>query len=149
MNFESCLVNLVLNRLSVNDLPLIARQAVEQGDCSWEFIQLAKYVGLSDVAIRRCLDDLLATCGWTYPLPEQAALLMARSIAQEVIDRKISGYAGAKRIWTEVVTHFPNIQLLRVFAGYASEYEDSSTDREFYEAAILKECENLISSPTG
>src|SRR5204863_1416544 len=84
---------------------------------------------------------LLDEVGISIPSPVAAGLAVARFIAEEVVDKKITPYVGAKQIWSEIYSRFPELIQLRPFVGLASEYEDDEQHRESYSQHIVEECE--------
>ncbi len=73
----------------------------------------------------------------------------AAGIAQEILAGEIPPALGAKRIWRLFAERIANTgdsypRDIRVWVGLASEWEDSPSHREAYEADILDEARLLV-----
>ena len=95
--------------------------------------------------IRRLFEKSLRELGLSVPSQDEAGLVIAKSIAHDVLSGSVKPYDGAKRIWGLYAKN-PNLPGLRPFVGLASEYEDDPQNRGAYENEISKACRSLIES---
>ena len=137
MSLQTSVIEYVLGKVLPEDLPDIAVKALEE-NLRFELArELAGGQGCDTrelhALFRRAIDELRLP----FPSPIDAAHSMACSIADEIVDGKVSPYVGAKRIWSERYTRYPSLSDLRVFVGLASEYEDDETHRDGYAKEIV------------
>lgn len=145
-SLESTAASLVLGVMPGDNLPDIAACALEAGRDSRSLRQLA---GLSLVRADEGLTlfRLVATeLGLSWPTPRQALLLLARELADAVLRRNISAYAGAKQIWDLTLTARESTPDLDPFVYAASEWEERPEERAFFEEEIRKAAEELFAA---
>lgn len=134
----------VFGTLLVEELPIIAVEALVAGIDSPSLRQLAGADSSCSEDIKKLFLKTLEELKIQLPSPEEAGLSMARSIAVDVIQGKISPYEGAKQIWVKIYTPFPQLTQLRSFVGFASEYEDDEKHRDEYSRDIVEKCKRLV-----
>jgi hypothetical protein len=82
------------------DMPGIARRALELGHDGKNLRRLAGLDRPTKRDVARLVDRALRELGVRAPISERdAAVWMARRVAQEIIEGKIEPYRGACRIW--------------------------------------------------
>ncbi|MFO0859001.1 MAG: hypothetical protein U0570_00490 [Phycisphaerales bacterium] len=145
MELKTAMDGIALGTLLAEDLPEIALQSLTDGNDSPSLRQLAVSQGADSDDIRRLFAKALAELGLIMPTPAEAGFSLAKTIAQSVLKNEITAYSGAKRIWSEIYTRFPELDQLRSFVGLASEYEDDENHREEYSNDIIKKCQQLLS----
>ncbi len=144
MELSKMVNNYALGRLLVDDLPPLAVQALEEGYDSPSLRQLAGVNASDPQEVRTLFLKTLDELKLSMPSPRDAGLSLARSIADEVLEGTIVPYEGAKRIWHDVYTRFPELVELRLFVGLASEDEDDEKHRGTYSSQIIEECKILL-----
>jgi hypothetical protein len=130
--------------LPVQDLPAAALEAVEAGFDSPSLVQLAGLEGEDPGETKRLFDGALNELKLTMPTPAQAALSIARETAEEIVRGEVLPYEGAKRIWHQLYARFPQLDELKPFVGFASEFEDDESHRTEYGQLIIEEAKNLL-----
>lgn len=149
LDLSAILNTYVLGDLLADDLPTIAMRAIDAGYDSPSLFQLAASEGYDSQYLQNLFLKVLDELGVSLPAPNEAALLTARSIADDVLNGNFAPYDGAKQIWNRIYTRFPELTQLRPFVGLASEYEDDEKHRGEYERMIIDECKGLVRGPTG
>lgn len=144
MELSKMVNNYVFGTLLIDDLPALAVQALEDGHDSPSLRQLAGADCSDHQEIRKLFLRTLGELKLALPSPRDAGLSLARSIADEVLKETIVPYEGAKRIWHDVYTRFPELVELKYFVGLASEYEDDEKHRDSYSNQIIEECKTLL-----
>ena len=134
----------VLGQLLADDLPTAAVQALEDGFDSPALCQLAGGGGGDSQETRALFLKALDELKVPVPSPREAALSYAREVAGDVLNGAIAPYEGARKIWGEVYTRFPELKELTLFVGLASEYEDDEKHRDSYARQIVEECKALL-----
>ena len=135
----------VLEQVLADDLPGMASNVIQNcGSDSPALYELADAKGKDTESIRKLFLRAVGELGVTLPSQEMAAMTFAREIARKVVERTLTPYVGARRIWREIYTRFPELHQLRVFVGLASEYEDDESHRDEYSQMIADECKNLL-----
>jgi hypothetical protein len=119
-------------------------RALEDGCDSPTLYLLAAAEGSDSDHLRRLFLQAIRELGIAVPSPTEAGLSTAESIAEDVLKGKVPPYDGAKLIWDEIYTRFPELIELRSFVGLASEYEDDERHRAEYEGDILAECKIFV-----
>jgi hypothetical protein len=95
-------------------------------------------VDLVDAAVRARGDEV--------PDAVAAAELVARDVAQEIVDLSVAPIAGARTLW-QLARKVPTVEPdLRIFIGLASEWDDDAPSRRAYEADIVSAARELIAS---
>lgn len=133
-----------MGRLPSEELPGIAADALENGYDSPSLRQLAGAAGQTGNQLRVLFLKAARELNLTVPPPAEAGLLLAKGIAREVLEARLEPYKGAKRIWSEVYTSFPELKELLPFVGCASEYEDDEAGMDYYAGIIVEECKKLL-----
>ena len=125
-----------------------AERAAER-DASPQVVAIAALtedVRADDIA--SLIDDLLETEGAAPLDDERAGLIVAKMLAQDIVDGTIAPAVGARTIWWDVVGRVPTTRdRLADFVGLASEWEDNPEHREAYDAEIVSAAHGLITSP--
>jgi hypothetical protein len=136
----------VLGHTSAEGLPDAAVAALQEGFDSPTLRVLAGSDGEPGDELERLLRKALSELVISFPTPAEAGLSLARHVAAEVVRGLTSPYEGARRIWWDVYNRVPQLDVLRVFVGLASEYEDDQAHQEEYAQDIIEECRNLLAS---
>jgi hypothetical protein len=134
----------VLGVFPVNDLPAVAMKALDAGFDSPSLPQLAGSQGADSDDIKRLFHKILSELDIKMPSQVEAGLSMACDIARDILKGAITPYEGAKQIWWDIYTRFPQLTELRGFVGFASEYEDDDRHRQEYSRLIVEECKELL-----
>jgi hypothetical protein len=131
-----------LRRLDLVDPVHVVRWAAEQlateptSPSLVELASLTQPIRASEVD--GLLTQLLEGLGAPLVTEEQAGLLVARRIAQEIVDGSVEPAVGARKIWWDVARRVPAVEgQLREFIGLASEWEDNPDHRGEYENDII------------
>jgi hypothetical protein len=133
-----------LGEIQPETLPLLAAEALEAGYDSQSLRELAGTSSADTDAIMALFPKALTELGLRAPSPPDAGLMLARSIADDIVEGRIVPYEGARRIWWKVFTRFPQLTQLTPFVGMASEYEDDKTHRSEYSQLIVDEAKKLL-----
>ena len=147
MQLDEAIVKYVLGLLPATNLPAVGVQALEAGYDSPSLRQLAGIGGDDPDVARKLFIRSVQEIGLIVPTPAEAGLCVARAIAGEVLTGAVTPYEGAKRIWDEICTRFPDIAELTPFIGLASEYEDDEQHRDSYSRRIVERCRGLMEMP--
>lgn len=134
----------VLGKLSPTELPSVAAKALEGGYDSASLRQLAAAQGSDTALLRTLFTNTVEELGLSMPMPVDAGLNVARAIAKAILNSSVTPYEGARQIWRDVYTRFPELAQLRLFVGLASEYEDDEAHRQSYSQQIIEECRSLL-----
>ena len=134
----------VLGLTLSEDLVGVAIEALEDGRDSPSLRVLAGLSGSDVTQARALFDRVLEELGIVRPSMRDAALLLARETAREIVSGTVEPYEGAKRIW-ELARSAPDESLseLDPFIYAASEWEDRPEDRGHFERGILAEARRL------
>lgn len=146
MKLDTLIAKLRLGLLDPAKLPEIAADALGSGHDSPAMRQLAGADGQQSEELRNLFEKSLAELGVPVPTQDEAGLLVARSIAEEVLSGSLSPYEGAKQIWGRIYVRNPHLHALKTFVGLASEYEDDPKNRNAYQEDIIKECRLLVTT---
>jgi len=133
----------VLSMLSTDDMLKIVMCAIESGFDTPSLWQLAGLENPDAETVKRLFSKIFDELGIPLPSPPEAGRSMARRIAQDVINNTITPYEGAKRVWQDIYTRFPELDELRGLVGFASEYEDDINHQEEYSLLILNEFKSI------
>ena len=139
----------VLGTLAAGDLPAVAVDALEAGYDSPSLRQLASTSRFDTDGLGNLFTKTLNELGVPIPSPSEAGLELARRIAESITRGTVSPYDGARQIWEEVYTRFPQLAELRPFVGFASEYEDDEVHRDVYSNLIIEESKKLLAGRGG
>lgn len=134
----------VLELLPVEDIREVALHAIESGFDSPSLYHLADSQNTDSETTKRLFCKALNELRISMPSPAEAGLSVARRIAHDIIQNTITPYEGAKRIWRDIYTRFPELVELRGFVGFASEYEDDVKHQDDYACLIVKECKCFL-----
>lgn len=145
MKLETIIARYRLGLLASDELPAIAARALAADKDSPSLRRLAGTDAGDTDEIRRLFEKCLRELGLAVLSQDEAGLVVAKSIAHEVLSGALKPYDGAKRIWGLYAKN-PNLHGLRSFVGLASEYEDDPQNRSGYENEIAKACQSLIES---
>lgn len=139
-----------LELLPSEDLPEIAVSALENGCDSPSLRILAGETKRIASTVGPLFVKALHELGISLPEVASAQMTVARFYARKIIDGSMSPYQGARHIWWDVQLKAYSTQKendvgkrLEIFAGLASEYED--TRRKKYEKKIIQEAKKLLS----
>jgi hypothetical protein len=113
--------------LPSEELPRLAQDALENGYDGANTRRIAGLINPDQFDLQPLMQGFLAELGLaTKPTREEAALALARFVAQAILERKVGAYEGARFIWLDIVIEmWPNQpNALESFVGNASEYED-------------------------
>lgn len=144
MKLDTIAAKYRLGLLAPAELPQIGIEALEAGFDTPALRQLAGEDGNDFDGVKQLFEKALMEIGNDLPPQDEAALLVARSIAEEVIGGQLDPYEGARRIWSRVYVKNPNLKELRVFVGLASELEDDPQNKAEYLRDIIKQCREIV-----
>jgi hypothetical protein len=141
------------DELPSEDLPVLAQDALELGFDGKITRRIAGLIRPRKSDLQPFVSGFLAEMGIKKTLTrEQAGFLLARFVAQGIVERRIKPYDGASFIWRNVVNGLKNHpKELMPFVGHASEYEDCGSfsqniekTRQQIEKDIVKEAQSLL-----
>jgi hypothetical protein len=144
VDLTSLAEDFALGELLTSDMPDTAMRLLEAGYDSPSLRRLAGSQAHESEPIAKLLTKSLDELGVRVPSPPEAGLAIARRIAGDVVRGSMTPYEGARRIWRDVYTRFPELAQLRSFVGLASEYEDDEMHRDEYSQDIVEECRRLV-----
>jgi len=91
------------------------------------------------------LDAVLAEMGIAPLYPNEAAMILAKKTAEDIIANKVTPHDGARFIWVKLARRVPEVEeALRVFIGLASEWEEDPIHREQYDSDIVRASRSLV-----
>ena len=91
------------------------------------------------------LDAVLAEMGIAPLYPNEAAMILAKKTAEDIIANKVTPHDGAWFIWVKLARRVPEVEeALRVFIGLASEWEEDPIHREQYDSDIVRASRSLV-----
>jgi hypothetical protein len=143
---EIAIAQFVLGDLLPEDLPPLGQQLLCDNFDSPSLRQLAASSGDDSEAIVRRFRAAMDELGVAVPPPSGAGLVIARSIAEQILAGQIAPHDGARRIWWDIYIRFPQLKQLTVFVGLASEYEDDEQNREYYATLIVESARELLTN---
>lgn len=74
-----------------------------------------------------------------------AALILARQIAEAIVNQMADPFEGARTIWTQLAAQVPEArEELLGFVGLASEWQDQPAHRTEYQRAIVEEARQFL-----
>jgi len=146
VNLSRIAANYILGNLLTEDLPTLAIEALQAGYDSPSLRQLAASEGSQSDEIRKLFSKALEELKINAPSLTEAGLMLAQDIAKDIVMGRIAPYEGAKRIWWDVFTRFPQLTQLTPFVGLASEYEDDEQHRGEYSRQIMEESRKLLAN---
>jgi hypothetical protein len=135
-----------LGELSGEDMPGIACQALEEGHEGKNLRLLAGLLSPVRRDIHKIVDGAMQELGVQAPVTlHDAALWMARRLADEIVEGLIDPYGGACRIWLSYSSEAPE---LAHWSNLAINYEvEAATGKtEKAKLQILQAARNLLSS---
>lgn len=96
----------------------------------------------------RLFEQALVELDREIPCEIDAAILLARAIAQDILDKKVSCFEGAKSIWEISLAMNDNTppSEFDTFIYAASEWQDRPEARHIFESGILDSAEELVGS---
>lgn len=138
----------ILDRLPGEEIPGIAIAALEEGIENDEILELAGMDRPTITDVKQIFFDAISKLGIQIPDVREAILCVAKELSEKIIAGSISPYEGARKIWWELSNIDGADERLKIFAGLASEIEDTQNEnfRMDYEKQILEEAELLIKS---
>jgi hypothetical protein len=136
----------VLNRLPGEFIPDVAVAALEEGIENDEIIELAGMERPTFSEVKQVFLDAILKLRIHIPNVREATLCLAKELSEKIITGSISPYEGARKIWWELSNIEGADERLKIFAGLASEIEDTqNTDfRKDYEKQIIEEAGLLV-----
>lgn len=114
-------------RLPAEELPRLAQDALELGYDGKCTRRIAGLESPDYFDLQPLIAGFLAELGISTSLSKrEAGLVLARFVAQAIVDGRVKPYEGARFIWRDIVNElWPNPpEELMSFVGNASEYED-------------------------
>lgn len=139
----------VLGMFLIDDLPQIAIDLVKKGYESPSLRELAGLQVDDSEVIRNLFLMSLEELGMKVPSITEAGLSTARRIANDILIGSVTPYEGAKNIWEDIYTKYPDLTRLKPFVGMASEYEDDEEHRKEYIEDIVKEAKKFVQEFDG
>jgi hypothetical protein len=115
-----------LNDLGSEQLPQIASAWLEKGLSSPSMLILAGESQTIMSEVGPIFERMLMELDIEIPSHTDAAILLSKNIAQEIVDGRKSPYTGAREIWMLSID-YPTI-IPTEFTGLASEHEDFRDD---------------------
>ena len=145
-NISIALSQYVLGQLPGEKIPKIAIILLENGKENDEIIELAGMRNPTMVDVEKKFLKGLDKLEIHLPSIREATIRLAKQISQQIVNREISPYEGARKIWWELANIENVDRRLKAFSGLASEYEDTSNNeyRKDYEKQILEEARFLL-----
>ncbi len=135
-------------RLGLGDWREVERVGLDElakGHSEAEVVSLASVTTSTDQLVD-LVDAAVRARGDEVPDDVAAAQLVAREVAQEIVDLSVAPLAGARTLW-QLARQVPAIEPdLRIFIGLASEWDDDAASRRAYEADIVSAARELVSS---
>ena len=138
----------VINQLPSEEIPEIAIAVLESGIENEEIIELAGMDNPTASNSKHVFINAISKLGIQITDIREATICLAKEISEEIIAGSISPYEGARKIWWELSIIEGAAENLKIFAGLASEIEDTQIDdvRTDYERQIKEEANSLIKS---
>jgi len=146
MNMKFKLVQALwqIGKLPPERLPAIATQAFGMG---FDGPALRELAGLQKPSVGDLYDlfeRALKELGCHSISMRDAGLIVAKHIAEEIVNGNIEPYEGARRIWWDIWDQNRELTELKVFVGLASGYEDEPNYQQDYVRDIVEEARRLI-----
>ncbi len=140
MDFAQALWELGL--LGVERLPEIALQALEAGVDSPALRMLAGLMGSEREEASKIFKQALKELRLPELSRQSAARVYAIEISKQILNGEISPQDGANKLWAaSIQVKDPDFHELDHFIYAASELESRPEDKDFFNAAILKEAQ--------
>jgi hypothetical protein len=138
---------MVLGMGSPEALPGIAAAALGEGDDSPSLRALAGLTEADTEAARSLFQQALAELSVELPPAREAAVVLAKNIAKEMLGGSITPYDGAKQIW-ELSLRLPEEHLpeFDTFIYGASEWADRPEDQNLFAEGIMAAARELTHS---
>ena len=147
-----------LNKLPNEELPLLAQDALEYGYDGANIRRIAGLIKPDTFDLQPLMAGFLTELGvTTKSTKEEAALSLARFVAQAILEQRVGAYEGARFIWRDIVNEmWPNQPTeLDSFIGNASEYDDCvfyaqhpEEIRRKIESEIIEDARKLVGKQT-
>src|SRR4051812_37088501 len=94
----------ILNKLPAEELPVLAQDALEHGYDGENIRRIAGLIKPDTFDLQPLMAGFLIELGaTTQATKEEAALSLARSVAQAILEKKVGAYEGARFIWKDIV----------------------------------------------
>jgi hypothetical protein len=108
-------------------------------------VRLANLSAPRDAEVQEELDELLVRLGHGPVDDLRAAAVVARAVAQDIVNARIPPQDGSRLLWWRVARKVPQVEPgLRPFIGLASEWEDDPDARADYERDMLTQAQALL-----
>jgi hypothetical protein len=134
-----------LDLLGPRDVISWANNRIASGDDASTLLSLALMSDTYGADVDEQLEQLLDEIGAPRLDDVRAAMIVARMIAQKIVDGSLSPIEGSRTIWWRIVRRVPEAEpRLRQFIGLASEWEDAPSQRSAYEKDIEDEAARLL-----
>jgi hypothetical protein len=147
INIEEIAARWTLAQIAGSEIPDIATQALVDGHDGPALRELAGTIdpALRDTAHRfeTALEELQAPS----MTRKEAVYILARRVAEQIINQTVKPYEGAKAIWTQFAVEVrPDDHGLDPFIYWADEFEEANElqRKEYCEAAILQSAIELV-----
>jgi hypothetical protein len=138
----------VLGLLSGDDLPYVAADALTSGvDCS--SLRVLASIGVGDREAEQLFEKSLRELGLNMPSRHDAAVSVAREVAQKILRGDVSCLDGANIIWDIYTRSGSDTVELHPFVYAASEWQDRPDDSELFERMIREGSRKIVSKTTA
>jgi hypothetical protein len=127
-------------------LPTLAVEALAQGIESPAMIELAAGQSTADERHHRLFERVLSELGRSRPTKAEAGRFIAREIAEQICQGKVSPVDGAEAIWRVSLECEDLSAELGVFGGRVSEYEGWPHGRERIAETIVADAKELLAN---
>jgi hypothetical protein len=141
----------VMDLLPSEHLPDMATHALAAGHDSPTLRQLAGETERIRSTVGPLWETSLRELGIAFPSRASAQLVVARHYARRIVERTMTPYEGARRIWMDAANDaFPHEakndvwDQLSVFVGLASQWEDDTRRRRESEREIVERAVELL-----
>jgi hypothetical protein len=146
-SLDRVVANWALGRVTSDQLPAAAVQALDNGLESPSMIALAVSKDVADPRHHRLFESALRELGRPLLTRAEAGRLVAQEWAERVCAGSVAPVEGAKEIWMISLECDDLGNELGIFGGRVSEYEGLSTaaDRDRVAEMIVGEAQRLLS----
>lgn len=136
---------IVLGLLLSTDLPDAAVRALEVG-CDSTSLRILAGLTVADADEAKVMfDRVLVELDVSWPAKRDAAVLLARELAKEILNGTTAPYAGAKQIWKlSLRTADGHVPELDPFIYAASAWEERPEDRVAFEDGITAAAREFV-----
>jgi hypothetical protein len=127
------------------ELPAVAVQAMERGCDSQPLRLLAGMRAPLPDEARRTFEDALRASEVVLPSPEDAVFCLARALAADILEGRLSPLDGATKIWrlTQLLPGAAPLEL-HTFIYAASEWPDRPEDGNVFAEGIVAGARDLV-----